>query len=183
MAFAMGSFFHTINQKKKKGRLTMSETKNLPQNQVPWEDYADEHILYLRPADSEVDPSAFECLRVNGCKSGLVELLHTVIFVEDYLTTYDRYQSRLDSILSGFGYGGLDDLVCETAVERPELKYKEDGSIDRWNSPGYVVDLRMLAVLICESKEGELMPADLAAAEVLRLTGEDDAEFIHNMTI
>lgn len=159
----------------------MSETKKLPQNQAPWEDYADEHVLYLRPADSETDPSAFECVKVTGCENGFVEFLHTVIFIEDYLATYDTHQSRLDGILSGFGYGGLDDLVRETAVEKLELKYKADGSIDRWNSPGYVVDLRLLASLICESREGELMPADLAAAEVLRLTGNDCKDFIENM--
>lgn len=155
----------------------MNENLILAKN-AEWEDYAAEHILFLRPADSIVAPSAFECVKVTAAEDGKVEFLHTVIFIDDYLCTYEQDKSRLDNILSGFGYNGLDDLVKQTATETPKLLYKEDGDIDRVNSPGYMVDLRLLASLICESREGELIPAEVAAAEVGRLTGHDCREFI-----
>lgn len=137
---------------------------------IPWEDYADEHILYMR-ADNAVDPSAFEFVRVTTCdKDGFVSWLHGVVYVDDYLRTYERAPERLDSILSGFGYNNLDDFCRQTAPERAET------------SPEYVVELPLLASLLCESLNSqEYLHSEVAADEVKRIVGKDVSEFINDL--
>ena len=148
----------------------------------PWQDHADEHVLYIR-AISNVSPDAFEFVRVTSHEEqGRVGWLHGAIFLDDYLQAYEQNPERLDAILAGFGYKGLDDLVAQTATEHIKLLHRPDGTIDRVNSPGYVVDLELLASLICESRDGEeAILVEAACSEVKRITGEDLTEFIKEL--
>lgn len=151
-------------------------------NASPWQDHADEHVLYMRAMEN-ISPDAFEFVRVTSCqKDGCVDWLHGTIFIDDYLQTYEQSPERLDTILAGFGYEGLDDFVAQTATGHIELLHKPDGTIDRVNSPSYVVDLELLAALICESRDGEeAIQVDVACSEVKRITGEDIAAFIKEL--
>lgn len=151
---------------------------------IPWEDHADEHVLFMRP-NNAVSPDAFEFVRVTSSGDiGFVNWLHGMVYIDDYLQTYERAPERLDAILAGFGYDDLDDLCRQTGTgpEDLELVRKPDGTIDRANSPGYVVDLRLLASLICESLDSsEVIPVDVAVDEVKRIVGQDMAEFIKDL--
>lgn len=142
---------------------------------TPWEDYSDEHVLYLRPYDSEVDPKAFEGVLVNVGENGAVRFIHSVVFIDDYLMGYKYGQyNRIDSILSEFGYKDLDDFVLQNSV------CKEDGD-DREKSPGYIIDLHLLASLIFEHQFGDVITPEAAAEAVKRLVGEDLDCFIHEL--
>ncbi|WP_191400077.1 hypothetical protein [Flavonifractor sp. An306] len=148
---------------------------------IPWEDYADEHMLYLRPYDNEVDPKAFEGILVDVGENGAVRFIHNVVFMDDYLVGYKHGQpNRIDSILSEFGYKNLDDFVSQNA-SGGELVYKENGDIDREKSPGYIIDLHLLASLIFEHQFGDIITPEAAAEAVKRLVGEDLTGFIHEL--
>lgn len=148
---------------------------------IPWEDYADEHVLYMRPLDSEVNPSVFEGVLVQRGDEGMVLFRHDVVFVNDYLTTYEKDKTYLDGILNGFGYKNLDDFVEQNSPVAIKPIIKENGDIDRVNTPTYIVDIRLLASLIFEGRGGDAISPELAAELVKSLTGNDVQEFTKHM--
>lgn len=155
--------------------------ENKIQKTNPWEDYADEHILYIRTYDNEVSPSVFEGVMVQPGDFGTVRFLHSVVFMDDYLSSYELDKSYLDGILNNFGYAGLDDFVIQNAPEPISPVYKENGDIDRVKTRNYIIDLRLLASLIFEDRGGDFISPELAAQLVKSLTGYDVGEFIQRL--
>lgn len=144
---------------------------NLNCGMGPWEDFADEHCLLMR-ANNEVCPDSFEMVKVTWNEDReTVSLLHEVIFIDDYLHASGR--KTVDEILKGFGYADLDDLVEQTSDSYDDWVRNPDGSVNVAQSPSYVVDLRLLASLICESHDGGIvMTEEEALSEIKRITGE-----------
>lgn len=128
-----------------------------------WEDYADEHILFLR-ALNDVAPDSFEYIKVvrDPMDRHTCLFSHGAIYIDDYLT--EPGLEHLKEILRGFDYRDIDDFVYQTQGSKDGWLYLENGEVDRVNSPGYIVDLCLLASLICESREdGIPMTEDEAA--------------------
>ena len=148
---------------------------------IPWEDFADDHILFMRPIDSELNPSAFEGVLVQPGDFGLVQFRHDVVFVDDFLSTYESDKTFLDGILKGFGYDNLDDFVSQNSPVPIKPVFKENGDIDRENTPNYIVDIRLLASLIFENRGGDPIAPALAAELTERLTGNNVQEFIQSL--
>lgn len=146
---------------------------------IEWADYADEHVLLLRPLNP-INPNAFECVKVTAGDGGGVRFLHDVIYLDDYLEEHRAAPERLDDILSGFGYKGLDGFVDQNAPGHTNFERMEKETLDRSNDPAYIIDLPLLASLICESREGEPMAADQASRLVQRITGLDLKDFIRS---
>lgn len=138
-----------------------------------WEDYADEHILLMRE-NVEMLPITYEMVKVtkNPDDDETVLLLHEVIFMSDYVDTAAGRKAT-DEILKGFGYEGLDDFVAQTSDgATDDWVRKPDGTVDLDKSPSYIIDLPLLASLICEHHEdGIAMTEAKALAEVERMTG------------
>lgn len=131
----------------------------------PWQDYADEHILFLR-AINEANPSAFEYVKViRDVDREQCLFSHGVVFVDDYLS--DAGRGWLEEILKGFGYNGLDGFVEDVAGGRAGWLYLPNGEVDRVDSPGYIIDIRLLASLLVESMDDSIpMPEADAVAMV-----------------
>lgn len=135
----------------------------LNEQPVQWESCCDERLVLGRCA---ADWSTFEFIKVTDESDGCVKVLHEIIFPDDYPV------DALDDILSGFGYDSLDDFVKKNATS-DEWLYLPDGSLDRENSPAYIIDWAQLAYLICEyHDDGIPMDKKSAAALLLRYTGE-----------
>lgn len=141
-----------------------------------WQDFADEHILLMRPINP-VDPTDFEYIKVSDQAGdpdhlgpGEVFFFHGVISVQDYLEA----ESALNELLNGFGYADLDAFVKENSPD-DNWVYGADGKLDRENSPSYIIDIQLLASLIAESLfyEGIRMPRKKAKELVKRYTGLD----------
>lgn len=156
--------------------------KNNANKHIPWEDFADDHVLFMRPIDSEVTPSVFEGVLVQPSDFGMVQFRHGVVFVDDFLSTYESDRTYLDNILKGFGYDNLDDFVSQNSPVPIVPIFKENGDIDRENTPHYIVDVRLLASLIFENRGGDPITPALAAELTERLTGEKAHEFIQSLS-
>lgn len=131
----------------------------------PWQDYADEHILFLRALNGS-NPSAFEYVKVvRDVDLERCLFSHGVVFVDDFLSKAGLGQ--MDEILKGFGYNGLDGFVKDVAGDRVGWLYLPNGQVDRMNSPGYIIDIWLLASLLVESMEDSIpMPEADAVAMV-----------------
>lgn len=154
-----------------------------------WQDYADEHIIEIRALDSGC-PSVFEVVAAKRMpeqtRAGMhfcCRVFHRVIFIDDYLESitegsrkkYAGYSS-LNYILDATGYKDIDDFVKQNATS-DEWVNNTDGTLDRENSPSYVIDLFLLASIIAEFNLNDdncfVMTEEAALDFVRRKTGKD----------
>lgn len=56
---------------------------------------------------------------------------------------------EVENILRQYGYEGLDDFVFQLAT-CDDWVYKADGSLDRENSPAYIIDYQLTAEMMFE---------------------------------
>lgn len=134
---------------------------------APWNSYADavDHYCYVRCLDVG---NLYEVVRVTHDKHGQqAEFVHQVIFMTEYS------EPALAEILRGFGYEKLDAFVCEakgTGTDPAGFTVRQDGSIDRAASPSWQIDYMLLASLMAEHFDGQIMTPqaadDLARAVV-----------------
>ena len=130
---------------------------------APWNSYADavDHYCYVRCLDVG---NLYEVVRVTHDKHGQqAEFVHQVIFMTEYS------EPALAEILQGFGYEKLDAFVCEakgTGTDPAGFTVRQDGSIDRAASPSWQIDYMLLASLMAEHFDGQLVTIPLTEKEV-----------------
>lgn len=89
------------------------------------------------------------------------------------LKTYS--QEDILSALNSFGYKDMDDFVFQNTATQ-EFVYKEDGTLDRENSPSYIIDYQLIAEMLFEEQSLELVTSthyswDQAVSQVEQITG------------
>ena len=146
-----------------------------------WGDYADEHVLLLRSLDTFTNNKYEYVVAANDGDD--VIGIHGVIDLRDFLDTPAglRY---LDYFAQCLGYDDFDNYVLsenglpsKARDEAHGVIRKEDGSIDKKNSPAYLFSLESLAALLVEH-----LFACVDGDYPLRMTPEEAAKWIHQLT-
>jgi len=123
----------------------------------PWEEYADEHVLLIRTLDQYLN-NRFEFVYADSDPHrntlDTVSCFHGIIDMRDYLD-YSGGLKCLDAIARGQGYKNFDDLVLYGLDPKDYDKahgivLNDDGSINKLESSGYVVDMAYTASIIAE---------------------------------
>lgn len=141
-----------------------------------WEDYADEHVLLMRPLDP-VCPCDYECIHAmrDWEDTDCVIVRHEVIFGSDYDFNNKSHIRSLNDLMRNFGYDSFDDFVLGDR-EHVNWVYQEDGGKDRVNTPEYIVDYALLCSLICESHSSPFADGSI------RMSEKDALAFIEKLT-
>lgn len=134
---------------------------------APWSSYADatDHYCYVRCLDFG---NLYEVVRVTHNKHDQqAEFVHQIIFMAEY------DEPTLTEILRGFGYESLDAFVYEANgadTDPAGFTFRQDGSIDRAESPSWQIDYMLLSSLMAEHFDGRVVTVqsadDLARAVV-----------------
>lgn len=123
------------------------------------------------------NPECYEFIQLNR-PSGIIgghpfyQVSHGTIHIHD-----DYTEDDLLSILNAFGYPNMDAFVIEYASPE-DLRFKEDGSIDRDHSPCYMIDHYQLAEMAFkleyqEYAEREFHNRDEAVSYIASVTDLD----------
>lgn len=112
----------------------------------------DDCLQCCRPIP-EIDPDRYEFVQVNRLpgnenSKALYEIAQAVIDIKNYS------EEEILGALNFFGYEDMDDFVFQNATS-DEWVYLPDGSLDRENSPSYVIDYQLIAEMLFEMKSLE----------------------------
>ena len=94
----------------------------------------------------------------------------------------DYSEEEIADALSSFGYSNMDDFVIQNSPGS-NFVYKEDGSVDRENSPDYSVNYQLIAEMLFESNNQEFVTDEYAdwneaVMAVSKITGLDLTRFM-----
>lgn len=128
-----------------------------------------------------IDPQVYELVQIIGFPDHLegkpfYRVAHAHIDIKDYT------EKEIQDALGFFGYEDMDDFVFQNATTN-EFLYKEDGSLDRENSPAYIIDYQLIAEMLFEmealeyAEEWETYSWNEAVDRVGKITGLDLQEY------
>lgn len=124
-----------------------------------------------------IDPQVYELVQINSFPGHLdgkpfYQVAHAHIDIKDYTD-----EEILDA-LGAYGYEGMDDFVFQNTATN-EFLYREDGTLDRDNSPGYIIDYQLIAEMLFElealeiGNDGHTFSWNEAVDKVGEITGQD----------
>lgn len=124
-----------------------------------------------------IDPQRYELVQINSFPGHLdgkpfYQVSHAIINVKEY------GEDEILDALGAYGYKDMDDFVFQNATTN-EFLYKEDGTLDRDNSPAYIIDYQLIAEMLFEldsqeyTKAGRTFDWNEAVDRVGKITGQD----------
>lgn len=123
-----------------------------------------------------IDPKQFELVQINSYPGHVdgkpfFQTSHATIDLNEYK------DEEVLSVLGSYGYNDMDDFVLQNAPGG-ELVYKEDGTLDRENSPGYIIEYQLIAEMFFETENYEYTDQEFsswneAVVRIEQLTGLD----------
>lgn len=141
----------------------------------------DDDCCQLRRTDALAISNIFELYQINRYPGHLRRPTQSEDFFKvahAYIDISDYSEGDILSALQGFGYESLDRFVEETSPDWNVI-YKEDGTIDRENSPSYIIDFGLIAEMLFEfdaleyAIEKEYNSYNEAVSAIEQWTGEN----------
>lgn len=137
----------------------------------------------------ELDPEYYELIQINSYP-GHVDGVPFFQVAHGRVDISEHSEEEILDALNAYGYEDMDDFVFQNAPSE-DWVYKDDGSIDRENSPGYIIDYQLIAEMFFEQENQEYVQEEFktwnkAVEYVSRHTGLDlcnykDPEFIFTL--
>lgn len=136
----------------------------------------DDDCLQCCRCDLALYPSVFELVQINSYPGHIdgkpfYQVAHAHIDMKDYT------QNEILDALGAYGYKDMDDFVFQNSPTN-EYLYFPDGSLDRANSPSYIIDYQLIAEMLFELEaqeyvENEYSSWNDAVMGVSNITGLD----------
>lgn len=97
----------------------------------------------------DIDPDSYEFVQIIGF-DGHVDGKPFWVVAHANINVKDFTEKDIQSALNYFDYEDMDDFVYQNAPDW-NVVYHEDGSIDKENSPSYIIDYQLIAEMLFET--------------------------------
>lgn len=138
----------------------------------------DDCLQCCRPIPA-IDPQQYELVQINsydgrGDDDPVFQTTHAIIDLKDYT------DEEILSVLNAYGYKDMDDFVFQNSPTE-EFLYHADGTLDRENSPSYIIEYQLIAEMLFETENYEYADREFsswneAVARIAQITGLDLSE-------
>ena len=108
----------------------------------------DDDCLQCCRRNPDIDPDSYSFVQIISFP-GHVDGKPFWRVSEATIDVSDFSDDDIQKALNFFGYEDLDDFVHQNAPDW-NIVYKEDGSIDKINSPSYIIDYQLIAEMLFE---------------------------------
>ena len=108
----------------------------------------DDDCLQCCRRNPDIDPDSYDFVQIIGFE-GHVDGKPFWRVSEANIDVKTFSEEDIQSALNFFGYEDMDDFVYRNAPDW-NVVYKEDGSIDKINSPSYIIDYQLIAEMLFE---------------------------------
>ena len=144
----------------------------------------DDDCLQCCKRNPDIDPDSYEFVQIIGFEGHIDgkpfwRVSQATIDIKDFS------EEDILNALGFFGYEDMDDFVYRNAPDW-DVVYKEDGTIDKVNSPSYIIDYQLIAEMLFEMDAlteyagDEFRSWNDAVQRIADITGLDLAFFKEN---